>query len=74
MLCYNLNPGQVRYKENIAQLQEEVALMGLFHHPNIVRCLGASQHEGHINIFMEWMAGIYVGSYICWSCDLCRGC
>lgn len=45
--------------EVLLQLREEVAILGLSLHPNIVRCLGATLHEGHVNIFMEWMAGLY---------------
>ena len=35
-------------------------MLGRLQHPNIVRCLGATQVEGHFNIFVEWMAGTYV--------------
>lgn len=41
----------------LSELQKEMGMWGVIRHPNIVRCLGATQHEGHINIFMEWMAG-----------------
>ena len=32
--------------------------MAKLQHPNIVRCLGATQQPGCFNIFLEWMAGI----------------
>ena len=44
-------------EEELRRLHEEVAMLGRINHPNIVRCLGATQLEGHINIFIEWMAG-----------------
>ena len=44
-------------EEELKRLREEVLMLGRLSHPNIVRCLGATQHEGHINIFIEWMAG-----------------
>ena len=47
-------------EEELKRLREEVMMLERLSHPNIVRCLGATQHEGHINIFIEWMAGMYV--------------
>ena len=44
-------------EEELKRLHEEVMMLGRLSHPNVVRCLGATQHEGHINIFIEWMAG-----------------
>ena len=44
-------------EEELKRLREEIAMLGRMNHPNIVRCLGATQHETHINIFIEWMAG-----------------
>jgi mitogen-activated protein kinase kinase kinase 1 len=41
----------------LQRLHEEALMLGRLSHPNVVRCLGATQHEGHINIFIEWMAG-----------------
>jgi len=43
--------------EELSRLRDEVAMLGRINHPNIVRCLGATQHDRHINIFIEWMAG-----------------
>ena len=37
---------------------EEIALLHRIKHPNIVSCLGATQHEAHYNLFMELMSGI----------------
>jgi mitogen-activated protein kinase kinase kinase 1 len=46
------------YEEaELKRLFEEVTVLGEVSHPNIVRCLGATQYEGHINIFLEWMSG-----------------
>ena len=44
--------------EEQKRLFKEVALMAKLQHPNIVRCLGATQQPGCFNIFLEWMAGI----------------
>ena len=62
-------PPQVSYVRNTQQqeedelrrLREEVAMLGRITHPNIIRCLGATQHQGYINIFVEWMAGMKRG-------------
>ena len=62
---HTLTPSQVSYvrntkeqeEEELARLREEIAMLGRLSHPNIVRCLGATQQDGHINIFVEWMAG-----------------
>ena len=48
---------KAQQEEELKRLREEIAMLGRMNHPNIVRCLGATQHEGHINIFIEWMAG-----------------
>ena len=50
-------------EDELSRLRDEVAMLGRINHPNIVRCLGATQHDGHINIFIEWMAGIYYNEY-----------
>ena len=44
-------------EEELRRLRAEVAMLSRIDHPNLVRCLGATQHERHINIFVEWMAG-----------------
>lgn len=51
-------------EEELRRLHEEVAMLGRINHPNIVRCLGATQLEGHINIFIEWMAGEGGGGHV----------
>ena len=40
-------------------LMREIKLLVELDHPNIVRLLGATQHNGHFNLFVEWMAGMY---------------
>ena len=44
-------------EEEQKRLVKEVSLMAKLQHPNIVRCLGATQQPGCFNIFLEWMAG-----------------
>ena len=44
-------------EEEQKRLIKEVSLMAKLQHPNIVRCLGATQQPGCFNIFLEWMAG-----------------
>lgn len=36
---------------------DEINLLYRLRHPHIVQCLGATQHLGHFNIFMEIMPG-----------------
>ena len=48
---------QKEEEEELNRLTQEVMMLGRLNHPNVVRCLGATQHEGHINVFVEWMAG-----------------
>ena len=48
---------QKEEEEELNRLTQEVTMLGRLNHPNVVRCLGATQHEGHINVFVEWMAG-----------------
>lgn len=44
-------------EEEQKRLIKEVSLMAKLQHPNIVRCLGATQQPRCFNIFLEWMAG-----------------
>ena len=55
-MSYCRNTSNEEEKE-LKRLKEEVAMLGRLRHPNIVRCLGATQVPGHFNIFVEWMAG-----------------
>ena len=48
---------QSQEEDELVRLKDEISMLGRINHPNIVRCLGATQHDGHINIFIEWMAG-----------------
>ncbi|XP_066914718.1 mitogen-activated protein kinase kinase kinase 1-like isoform X2 [Clytia hemisphaerica] len=43
---------------------EEIALLHRIKHPNIVSCLGATQHEAHYNLFMELMPGGSISSLL----------
>ena len=38
--------------------------MAKLQHPNIVRCLGATQQPGCFNIFLEWMAGVLIYMFV----------
>ena len=51
--------------EELSRLTGEVAMLGCINHPNIVRCLGATQINRHIKIFVEWMAGGLVCVCVC---------
>ena len=51
---------QKEQDEELNRLTQEVTMLGRLNHPNVVRCLGATQHDGHINVFVEWMAGGWV--------------
>ena len=44
-------------EQELTRLKEEVAVLTKLDHPNIVCGLGATQHEEHFNIYIEWMAG-----------------
>ena len=54
--------------EELSRLRGEVAMLGRMNHPNIVCCLGATQIDRHINIFVEWMAGVCVCVCACHVC------
>ena len=67
-MSYCRNTSDEEEKE-LKRLKEEVAMLGRLRHPNIVRCLGATQVPGHFNIFVEWMAG----QCVMFFCVLLRG-
>ncbi|XP_065640686.1 mitogen-activated protein kinase kinase kinase 1 isoform X2 [Hydra vulgaris] len=52
--CRNCEEEQNKVHEVVL---EEIALLTKLKHPNIVSCIGATQHEGHYNLFMELMPG-----------------
>jgi len=52
--CRNSEEEQRKVHEVVL---EEIALMHRLKHPNIVACLGATQHENHYNLFLELMPG-----------------
>ncbi|XP_066924688.1 mitogen-activated protein kinase kinase kinase 1-like [Clytia hemisphaerica] len=43
---------------------EEISLLHRIKHPNIVSCLGATQHQAHYNLFMELMPGGSISSLL----------
>eukprot|EP01065_Artemidia_motanka_P044497 TRINITY_DN6348_c0_g2_i1.p1 TRINITY_DN6348_c0_g2~~TRINITY_DN6348_c0_g2_i1.p1 ORF type:complete len:879 (+),score=222.69 TRINITY_DN6348_c0_g2_i1:108-2744(+) len=51
------NPKDPGIKKKIAQLQNEIALMKVLQHPNIVRYFFSERCGDSINIFMEYVAG-----------------
>jgi len=44
-------------EEVVEALREEIRMMGLLNHPNIIRMLGATCEKNNYNLFVEWMAG-----------------
>uniref|UniRef100_A0A671NQT6 Mitogen-activated protein kinase kinase kinase 1-like n=1 Tax=Sinocyclocheilus anshuiensis TaxID=1608454 RepID=A0A671NQT6_9TELE len=44
-------------EEVVEALREEIRMMGLLSHPNIIRMLGATCEKNNYNLFVEWMAG-----------------
>ena len=38
-------------------IEDEISLLGRLQHPHLIKCLGATKHTGHFNIFLEWMPG-----------------
>ncbi|KAJ8285242.1 hypothetical protein GJAV_G00024570 [Gymnothorax javanicus] len=44
-------------EEVVQALREEIRMMSLLSHPNIVRMLGATCEKNNYNLFVEWMAG-----------------
>ena len=40
----------------LSKMEDEISVMKALHHPNIVRYLGTSRQNGHLYIFLEFMA------------------
>ena len=38
-------------------IMDEITLLAKLQHPHLIKCLGATQHTAHFNIFLEWMPG-----------------
>ena len=38
-------------------IEDEITILGRLQHPHLIKCLGATKHTGHFNIFLEWMPG-----------------
>ncbi|KAL9951014.1 hypothetical protein ACROYT_G043600 [Oculina patagonica] len=52
--CRNSTEEQTKVTQTI---QDEIFLLGRLQHPHLIKCLGATKHTGHFNIFLEWMPG-----------------
>ncbi|RMX49549.1 hypothetical protein pdam_00017438 [Pocillopora damicornis] len=52
--CRNSVEDQTKVTQTI---EDEISLLGRLQHPHLIKCLGATKHAGHFNIFLEWMAG-----------------
>ena len=52
--CRNSEDEQRKVCEAV---QTEIEMMGKLSHPNVVRCMGATQHANHFFMFVEWMPG-----------------
>ncbi|XP_030851944.1 mitogen-activated protein kinase kinase kinase 1 isoform X2 [Strongylocentrotus purpuratus] len=44
-------------EDTMEEIKKEIKLMATFDHPHIVRLMGATQHDAHFNVFVEWMPG-----------------
>lgn len=53
--CRNSLSEQEKVRKTVL---DEINLLYRLRHPHVVQCLGATQHLGHFNIFMEIMPGI----------------
>lgn len=47
-------------EEVVEALREEIRMMSHLNHPNIIRMLGATCEKSNYNLFIEWMAGMYI--------------
>lgn len=52
--CRNSTEEQNKVTQTI---EDEISLLGRLQHPHLIKCLGATKHTGHFNIFLEWMPG-----------------
>ncbi|XP_067027287.1 mitogen-activated protein kinase kinase kinase 1-like isoform X1 [Acropora muricata] len=52
--CRNSTEEQEKVTHTI---EDEISLLGRLQHPHLIKCLGATKHTGHFNIFLEWMPG-----------------
>lgn len=50
-------------RDVLGLVREEVELMSNLEHPHILRMFGATFHQNHVNVFVEWMAGGSVARY-----------
>ena len=53
--CRNSTEEQDKVRNTI---EDEISLLGKLQHPHLIKCLGATKHTGHFNIFLEWMPGV----------------
>lgn len=47
-------------EEVVEALREEIRMMSHLNHPNIIRMLGATCEKSNYNLFIEWMAGVFM--------------
>lgn len=47
-------------EEVVEALREEIRMMSHLNHPNIIRMLGATCEKSNYNLFIEWMAGMFM--------------
>lgn len=43
---------------------DEIQMMAKLEHPNVLTLLGATKHQNHYNVFVQWMAGGSVASML----------
>lgn len=51
-------------KSSIDHIQQEIDILSQLHHKNIVRYLGTSRDDQHLNIFLEYVAGGSISSLL----------
>ena len=65
--CRNSTEEQDKVTQTI---EDEISLLGRLQHPHLIKCLGATKHTAHFNIFLEWMPGTKA-SFMLWQLRQC---